>query len=165
MEQSWIKNRWKKAKLQQSLYNRQNNENVGASEFFKNENILTKKLRKYIVTIKLDNSATDYEFFIPQESYVVYGFQDMENKEHIVESTKQSVASLFKGNSVGWIYDNVDVEIRGVEIDKINYDDVKPDRLEYSRAYTDDNPKLEVNKNKYGSKSNKTPLTLNIWLK
>ena len=160
---NWVKNRWSVAREQRDLYNSQFNSDYGVKEFYKSENVLSKKLMKYEVTLELNFQGQGYEFSIPQESFTFYSYAGLENESHIKENTKQAVSSIFRGRSQNWIYNNVDVQVRGMEKKNLKREEININKLKYSNAYSENVPKIKVSKNRRNGSSNVNDYNLNLW--
>ena len=161
---SWISQRWSTARQQQDLYNSRFGTDLSAKEFFKNENPLLRSLVKYKVTIEMNYLGEDYRFFLPQETYTIYSFESPESQRVIEENTKQAVSQIFKGKSIDWVYNRLDVTTRGMERSKIDYNEVNTIKLKSNTAYTEDMPKVEVSKKKGQGKAQVNSYNLDLWL-
>ena len=158
-KKGFTKARWDRAREMKKLDEQRTGTSEGLREYYKNDNPFTKKVFEYEVTFELKYSGNNYDFFIPQESFTVRGYGDLNGEEEIREKVKQGVANNFKGKSTGWIYDNTEVNIRGVEESKVKYKNIDLNELNNNNVYATNIPNIEVNKNK-----NKNKYPLNIWL-
>lgn len=160
----WNENRWSEAREKKKFYSNKFGEDISVKEFYKNKNPITSKVTSYEVSVELDYSGETYEFFMPQNTFNVITLTGFENETQIQEATKQAVSEIFKGSARTWVYDNLYVETRGLEIKEIDY---------YSKEYKDlqnksfsfgDVPKLVVGKGRNKINSNKNSYDLDIWL-
>lgn len=167
-----MKARWSEARNQQQFFNDRFGENRNVKDFWRAENPLTSKAVKYEITFKLDYTSPDsgYEFFIPQESFTVYSLKNGETQSQIQEQVKQNISNIFRGKSVDWVYNKLDVKvlesatIRGIEQEKLKYGEVQWSNLSVNGSYATNIPDVDVGKGKSRSKANHNKYDLNIWL-
>ena len=127
----WIKKRWGKAFIQQQVYNKQYNANLSKKEFFKTKNPLTNKLRKYSFTFELNQNGKDYSFFFPQKTITFIAVEGLETENKLKELIQGSISDKFTGGAKVWVESNLIVtpKIRGVEIEKVDYNEIRPMEL------------------------------------
>jgi len=147
----WTKNRWKIAGEQQSLYNEKFNSNKSKREFYKTDNVLTQNIIKYKVTYEMKNTETDYQFFIPQNSYTIYAIKGIETKDKIEEITRTAILEKFRAGQRSYINKRLIITpeertIRGVENEPLLYDEVDYELLKFKNSYTLDSPKIKLKK-------------------
>jgi len=167
------KERWGKARNLQKLYEEKTGKSSSLRDFWKNDNLITQDVKKYEITIEMNYQGQphkffipeeSYEFFIPQESYEIYSYGSSLSISEIEEMNKQAISSIFKGKSQSWIYDHVDVQVRGIESTKAKYSAINIDELMTSNTYTTNIPKIEVGKKSKSGSTTKNSYDLNIWL-
>lgn len=161
---NWVRDRWNKAKQKQSFYNENFQDKKSVKEFYKNANPLKDKIHKFVITFELKYYGQGYEFFIPQESFIVYSLNPIETENYFKENTKQAISKIFRGKSIDWIYNNLDVTTRGIEKSNINYDEVDINKLRLSNTYNSQLPQINVNKKNKNSSVNNNKYNLDIWL-
>lgn len=161
---SWNKQRWKTARQQKELFKTQFGKDVSVQEFYKNKNPLLNKIKTYNITFEMKHLGESYEFFIPQETFTITSFDSPENKATIEENTKQAIAQIFRGKGVSWVYDHLEIKVRGIENETTKYNKIDVNKLKLSRAYTDNLPQIEVNKKSKGSDDNINKYKLDLWL-
>lgn len=163
-QKGFTQKRWDRAREMQKFHKERTGEQLGLREFYKNDNVFTQEVIKYEVTFEMNYKGSSYEFFIPQESYTIYGYGVGENLNDVEEMNKQAIANQFRGKSKEWIYQNVNVNVRGVERIQSKYNDININKLQNNNVYAENIPSFEVGKGKSKTGANKNKYALNVWL-
>lgn len=161
---TFTQKRWDRARGFQKFHEEKTGEKLGLKEFYKSDNEVTKEIFKYEVTFEMYYRGEGYEFFIPQESFVIYGFGAITSEDELRSKVKQGVGQNFKGGAQSWLYDNTEVKVRGVEKMSTRYKDIDLNQLQNNNVYADKIPSFEVGKRSNKSSANMNKYGLNIWL-
>jgi hypothetical protein len=162
--QNFTQQRWDRARELQNAYKLKTGKEESLREFYKNDNPFTQSVFKYEVTFEMSISGTDYEFFIPQESYTIYGYGAQMSIPEIEEMNKRAIASIFRGKAVNTVYNSTKVQVRGIEKVQAKYSEINVNELVNSNIYTNNLPNVQVGKGKNRGKANFNKYNLNIWL-
>ncbi|MHA1381183.1 MAG: hypothetical protein ACTSRG_22675 [Candidatus Helarchaeota archaeon] len=162
---SFTATRWKRARALQKVDFKRTGTEKPLKEFYKNDNPISQKMNKYEVTFALDYTGEDYNFNIPQESFIIYTYGDFSPEEEINEMTRQGVSQIFRGKAQSWVYEKTDITIRGVEdTGKVKYGEFDETQLINNNVFTDKIPPVSVNKTRKGGGTNKNSYGLNLWI-
>jgi hypothetical protein len=166
--------RWNKARELQTYYNSKFKTDYGVKEFYKNDNVLTQKLVQYEVTYSMDIQGTSdklgtYEFYIPQETYIINTFNDIETKNVIENRTQNQIADIFTGNARTVVFDatKVEAKLRGIEKNKVAYSELDVKQIEQdmnSQQNISQEIKVYSKKSKKGNNLREDKYNLNIWI-
>ncbi len=163
-QKGFTKKRWDKSRKLQKLHEEQTGEKIGLKSFYKNENPFTKEIYKYEVSFEMNYKGDDYEFFIPQESFTLFGYGAINNEDEIRSKVKDAIGSTFRGDSRAWVSERVEVNPRGFEKQRVAYDEINVNQLSRNNVYVENVPSFDVGKGKTSGRANKNNYKLDIWL-
>ncbi len=135
--------RWEKAGQMQQFYNKHYGTDVSKSAFYKSDNPLTQKVVKYEITYGFNHKGNSkrlggsYEFYLEQQTEVVYALSDVETDEVIKEKIASSVSEKFKGGANNWFYSelmsgsNIEV-VRVVERNDVEFKEIDTSKIAIS---------------------------------
>lgn len=156
--------RWNRAREFQKFHEIKTGEKVGLREFYKNDNRVTQSFMSYEVTFGMEYQGENYEFFIPQESFIIQSYGVTNSESEIVDRVKEGVSNVFQGKSANFVHDKTEVQVRGMEQVSTKYKDIDFNQLTSNNVYADNIPKFEVGKGRTKHSANKNKYNLNIWL-
>lgn len=159
----YVSNRWQKARTLKQEYKKETGKDLSVRDFYKNDNPITSNYVKLEITFSLNYQGEDYNFLIPQEVVEVISKDDPYYKLQAQEMTKTAVSDIFKGRSKDWVYNNLNVEVRGIESSKPLFNELDLNRVGQSGSYVLNNPIVDIAKRKHKGASNKNSYNLNIW--
>lgn len=173
---NWNKQRWAKAREYKDYYERTHpdSKDISVKEFYKNENPVLRDVVRYEVTYEMNYKGKGYEFYFPQETAIVYAFDNPENEKHLKENFNTAISDVFKGGARSWVSDKLDDTdgikikksgtVRGVDTQKVNFNEVDIDQFKGENFYLKNTSRLNVNKKNKGDQTpNKNTYTLDVW--
>jgi predicted dithiol-disulfide oxidoreductase (DUF899 family) len=156
--------RWDRARGFQTLHKEKTGEKLPLKSFYKNDNAVTQETYSYEVTYAMDYTGEGYEFFIPQESFIVTGYGGNNSQDEIIQRVKEGVSNNFMGNSKEFVYNKTEVQIRGTEKTKSKYNDIDFNQLGNNNIYTTNVSSFQVGKGKSKQTANLNKYGLDVWL-